>query len=357
MFDDIYRGKRVLVTGHSGFKGSWLTLFLETLGAEVLGVALPPETRPNHFACLALGCRSEWRDLRDAGAVRRSIVEFRPEIVFHLAAQPLVRRSYREPAATFAVNVMGTINLLDGCRACESVRAVVAVTSDKCYENRERPEGYRETDPMGGFDPYSASKGCAELAIACYRRSFFSGGRLLPASARAGNVIGGGDWAEDRLVPDLVRAAAAGEVAELRNPGSIRPFQHVLDPLSGYLALGAKLLKGEREFAEAWNFGPPEEESLSVEAAAKLLAAAWPAFRFRCRPPKKDAPHEAEVLRLDSGKARGRLGWRPVWSAAEAFRRTAEWYRAFHEEGRTTSREVLAEYCAEAARKELEWTK
>ncbi|MFH1058032.1 MAG: CDP-glucose 4,6-dehydratase [Pseudomonadota bacterium] len=361
LFGGAYAGRRVLVTGHSGFKGSWLTLWLRTLGAQVLGLSLDPPSDPHHLALLAgldLGCKEQRLDLRDGPALAAAVAGFAPEAVFHLAAQPLVRASYADPAATFAVNLMGTVNLLEACRAVDGLKAVVVVTSDKCYENREWAWGYRESDPLGGRDPYSASKGCAEIATAAYRRSFFqaaAGGHpALVASARAGNVIGGGDWGADRLVPDLVRAAAAGQRALLRHPQAVRPWQHVLDPLAGYLLLAWRLIEGRADLAAAFNFGPAGEGDLSVAGLAGRLAEQWPAVRYASDPAGLGL-HEAANLRLDSSQAAARLGWRPVWDAAEAVARTAQWHRAWQEEGRVTSAAQLADYCRQAAGLGLAW--
>lgn len=383
MFCGIYRNRRVLVTGHSGFKGSWLSLWLLRMGAEICGVALPMKTRHSHFSLLGLGkrknMRSEYADIRCPETLERIVSDFRPEIVFHLAAQPLVRLSYEEPVETFETNVMGTIHLLEACRRTDSVRAVVAVTSDKCYENSGSGRPFREADPMGGYDPYSASKGCAELAVSCWRRSFFHSSRggggeeerpggskekrasgdrsgLLLASARAGNVIGGGDWAENRLVPDLMKAAEDGKTVTLRNPSAVRPWQHVLEPLSGYLQLGSLLWRGHSEFAEGWNFGPSPDEFVTVRSAAEQFAGIWDRVRFRMEP-DPDAPHEAPLLRLDCSKAAERLGWHGVWDSAEAFRKTAEWYRAFLSEGTLNTERDLDEYLLRAEERKLEWIK
>lgn len=355
-FGGAFAGRRVLVTGHSGFKGSWLALWLRALGADVLGVSLDPPSEPHHLALLGLGLPERRLDLRDGPALAAAVAGFAPEAVFHLAAQPLVRASYADPAATFAVNLMGTVNLLEACRAVAGLRAVVVVTSDKCYENREWAWGYRENDPLGGHDPYSASKGCAEIATAAFRRSFFHAGGhpALVASVRAGNVIGGGDWGADRLVPDLVRAAAAGQTALLRHPNAVRPWQHVLDPLAGYLLLAWRLMEGRAELAGAFNFGPAGEGDLDVAALAARLAEHWPALSYAVDPAGLDL-HEASNLRLDSSQAAARLGWRPLWDAAEAVTRTAGWYRAWQEEGRVMSAEHLADYCRQAAGLGLAW--
>ena len=359
MFRDCYNGRRVLVTGHTGFKGSWLSLWLTRLGAEVCGFSLPGTGNSRHFELLHPDLRSEYGDIRDAQHLRKLFREFQPEMVFHLAAQPLVLRSYEDPAGTFAVNVGGTVNVLEAVRAADSVRAVVAVSSDKCYENREWERGYRETDPMGGYDPYSASKGCMELVLSCYRRSFFHPDeygkrhRVLLASGRAGNAIGGGDWAENRLVPDLARAAAEGRVEEIQSPDATRPWQHVLDPLGGYLLLGEKLLDGETRAADAWNFGPEDDRPLTVAQLAQALARHWD--KIRVRPKNKGTPHEAHRLRLDCSKAVRELGWHSVWDPEETFRRTALWYRAFYTEGTVRSAEDLDAYLESAKRKGVQW--
>ncbi len=353
-----------MVTGHSGFKGTWLSLWLERLGADVLGLSLPPEETPSHFELLKPRVRSLMLDIRSASDVLSAMKEFRPEIVFHLAAQPLVRLGYRIPAETFATNVMGAVNLLEAIRIVQCARAVVIVTSDKCYATWEHPpeNGCRENDPMGGGDPYSASKGCVELVAAAYRKSYFDPARhgrthsTLIATARAGNAIGGGDWREDRLIPDLAKAAASGRTAEIRNPESTRPWQHVLEPLSGYLHLGALLLQGKAECADAWNFGPCSNEEISVADAARAIAKEWPRVRVSIAP-EHDAPYEVSRLRLDSSKTRAGLDWRCAWTAQEAFRRTAEWYRDFYERNELDTMRQLDAYCADAVAENLAWTK
>lgn len=349
LFGDIYRNRSVLITGHTGFKGSWLTLWLTELGARISGVALAPESSPNHWHLLDLPLPTERiQDIRDFASLLRLVQGVQPEILFHLAAQPLVRRSYREPLETWATNVMGTANLLEACRQTSSVRALVIVTTDKCYENREWPWGYREIDPLGGRDPYSASKAAAELVIASYRNAFFGPGEApLVASVRAGNVIGGGDWSEDRLIPDLVRALVADKSLEVRSPEATRPWQHVLDPLAGYLLLGQRLLEGHRDLAEPWNFGPANEDHCCVRKVLEMLQSQWPQVTWHQA--GGEQPHEAALLHLDSTKARRRLGWRPVWDLAAALDATAQWYRTFLEQGRVLSRPQLDRYI-EAAR-------
>lgn len=355
LFGGFFAGRRVLVTGHTGFKGSWLVLWLRTLDAQVAGLALDPDTTPAHWDVLHLVDVPDHRvDLRDAAAVRQVLAQHAPEIVFHLAAQPLVRRSYLDPAGTFATNVMGLVNLLEAVRACSSVRVLVNATTDKVYAEHTQPGGYREDDPLGGHDPYSSSKACAELVSDCWRKSFFgsaeSAVRLV--TARAGNVIGGGDWAEDRLVPDLVRAATTGQAAVVRNPGAIRPWQHVLEPLSGYLRL-AQLLWDDPSLAGAWNFGPGSAGEISVQVLADRLAQHWSALSVTHDTSAQ--PHEAAVLRLDASQARQRLGWQPVWGMEETVKRTTAWYRAFHECGEVSSVQDLDAYVAATRRLGLKW--
>lgn len=360
MFDDIYKGKRVLVTGHTGFKGSWLCLWLQKLGANICGYSLEPETSPSHFELIQLSVQSEIADIRDYDRLHKALVEFRPEIVFHLAAQAFVRRSYKAPLETFNTNIIGTANVLEACRQVDSVRAVVNITSDKCYENKEWVWGYRESDPMGGFDPYSASKGCAELVISSFRSSYFQSstkGRsmsALTASARAGNVIGGGDWGEDRLIPDIMRAIASREPVVIRNPQSTRPWQHVLEPLSGYLVLGQRLLEGETEYAGAWNFGPRDGESLSVAEVTEQIKDRWNAFSYTTQ--AQSSPlHEARLLKLDCSKARTELQWSPTWEAQTAINKTVDWFKFYYESQKIVSEHQLRDYIADAELQGQPW--
>lgn len=354
MFSDAYRDRRVLVTGHTGFKGSWLALWLQSLGAQVTGLAFDPATTPSHWDLLSLEMADQRGDIRDAAAMGRVLQTVAPEIVFHLAAQPLVRRSYRDPLETWSTNVMGTANVLEACRHQPSVRAIVVVTTDKCYENHEWDWGYRENDRLGGHDPYSASKAAAELVVASYRQAFFgTPDTPLLASARAGNVIGGGDWSEDRLIPDLVRAVSSAQALEIRSPLATRPWQHVLESLSGYLSLGQRLLADDKTVAQAWNFGPDTEGNQTVSQVLARLQAAWPALTWH--ESAQPQPHEATLLQLDSTLARKRLGWQPVWSLAESLDATADWYRAQHEQGELLSQTQLQSYTQAAAQAGLDW--
>ena len=328
---DFWAGRRVFVTGHTGFKGSWLVLMLSELGANVHGFALAPPTEPSMFALLGLErlCHHTQGDIRDLPALEAAMRDADPEIVIHMAAQPLVRASYDIPIETYAVNVMGTVHVLDACRRMPQLKAVVAITTDKCYDNVGWVWGYRENDRLGGADPYSNSKAACELVVDGYRRSFFSTpGSAALGSARAGNVIGGGDFAEDRLVPDAMRAFMAGAALSIRNPLAVRPWQHVIEPLTGYLLLAERLHQGA-EVAEGWNFGPRAEESASVGHVADVLATAW--GQEACwEQDARDHPHEASTLKLDSTKARLELGWAPRLSLEQALTLTTEWYQAYH---------------------------
>lgn len=340
---DRFKNVRVLVTGHTGFKGSWLTAWLKSEGADVTGLALPAEPGSvNLFeaAAIADSMTSVFGDIRDLPLVRETVLRARPTIIFHLAAQPLVRRSYADPTGTFATNVMGTVNVLEAARHCESVRAFICVTTDKVYLNREWAWGYRETDRLGGKDPYSASKACAELVAACYRQTMLGGpGGPRLATVRGGNVIGGGDWSEDRLIPDVVRSIIAGKPIVLRNPDAIRPWQHVLDLVHAYLTLGSKLLDGQADIDCAWNFGPERESEVSVEALLRGFLQAW-GTDAPIRIQRSDLS-ETQVLRLDASRARSLLGWRPRFDARETIALTAHWYRRFH--GGDDPRQLVSE--------------
>lgn len=325
-----WRGKRVFLTGHTGFKGSWLSLWLQSMGADVRGFALPAPTEPAlfHVARVAEGMEHCVGDIRDFSAVQAQMSAFQPEIIIHMAAQPLVRLSYQQPLETYATNVMGTVHVLEAARQAGSVKAIVNVTTDKCYENREWAWGYREDEPMGGYDPYSSSKGCAELVSAAYRKSFLSKDGVAVATARAGNVIGGGDWAEDRLIPDILRSLQQSKPVLIRNPYAIRPWQHVLEPLSGYLLLAERLYNQGLADAEGWNFGPRDEDAKSVQWIVEHLCKDWGnSARWTLQP--GDHPHEASFLKLDISKAKQRLLWSPRWSLETALSRITEWHQAW----------------------------
>ncbi|MEO8330911.1 MAG: CDP-glucose 4,6-dehydratase [Gallionella sp.] len=330
-----WHGKKVFLTGHTGFKGSWLSLWLQQLGAGVTGYALQPPTNPSLFevAHVAQGMKSIIGDIRDGAALAKAMREAAPDIVIHMAAQPLVRRSYIDPVETYSTNVMGTVHLLEAVRQTTSVRAVVNVTSDKCYENKEWVWGYRESEPMGGFDPYSNSKGCAELVTAAYRNSFFNPEKYSEhhvglASGRAGNVIGGGDWADDRLIPDILRAVSAGRPVVIRNPHAIRPWQHVLEPLSGYLLLAQKLYEDDANNAEGWNFGPNDEDAKPVQWIVERLTQQW-GDGASWQLDQADHHHEAHYLKLDCSKAKMRLDWQPRWNLGHTLEMIVAWQRAY----------------------------
>lgn len=341
--------KRVFVTGHTGFKGSWLCLWLKSMGAQVKGFSLEPPTSPSLFelARVADGMISDIGDIRDSAAVKGSVVEFDPEIIIHMAAQPLVRLSYQSPVDTYSTNVMGTVHVLEAARQCSALKAIVNVTTDKCYENREWVWGYRETEPLGGYDPYSSSKGCSELVTSAYRNSFFSGPDSASlASARAGNVIGGGDWAEDRLIPDALRAFRDKKPAVIRNPLSTRPWQHVLEPLSGYLMLAEKTYVYGDDFAEGWNFGPKDEDVVSVGDVLDYLVDHWH-DQVSWLQDREEQPHEARLLKLDISKAVSRLRWSPVWNLEDTLTSIINWNDEF-ERGSDMAKVTLSQiqkYC------------
>jgi len=334
-----FSGKKIFITGHTGFKGSWLCLLLEHLGAKIIGYSLPPPTTLNLYelAHVADFFTSYTADIRDSERLASAMQESKPEIVFHLAAQSLVRNSYKNPVETYSTNIMGTVHLLEAVRKCASVKAVVVVTTDKCYENQEWVWGYRENDRLGGFDPYSNSKACAELVTAAYRYSYFNPQMHMEhgvaiATARAGNVIGGGDWATDRLLPDILRALLAEEVIRIRNPHALRPWQHVLEPLSGYLLLAQRLYEDGPSFSEEWNFGPLDSDTKTVEWITQRICCLWgDAARYEID--KGGHPHEAHHLKLDCSKAMTKLGWRPRWSLDKALQSTIEWIEAYRENG------------------------
>lgn len=344
---EVWRDRRVFLTGDTGFKGSWLALWLHALGARVTGFALPPPTEPSLFAMARVGEVIDHieGDVRDLAAVEAAMATARPEIVFHLAAQPLVRLSYDQPVETYATNVMGTVHVMEAARRLGGVNAMVCVTTDKCYENREWVWPYRESDPMGGHDPYSSSKGAAELTIAAYRKSYFEGSETGLASVRAGNVIGGGDWALDRLVPDLIRAFEHGEAPEIRSPNAVRPWQHVLEALGGYLLIAERLLAGEDEFADAWNFGPSDDDARPVSWIVDRMQAAWGGGARPSIPAPVPGPHEAGLLRLDCSKARAALGWRPALTLQTALEWIVDWHQAVGRGGdarEVTMRQIAA---------------
>ncbi|MDX8395061.1 MAG: CDP-glucose 4,6-dehydratase [Mariprofundaceae bacterium] len=324
-----WKNKRVYLTGHTGFKGSWLSLWLGSMGAEVKGYALAPNTTPNLFeeANVSEKITSEIGDIRDLEKIQSSMVAFNPDVLIHMAAQPLVRLSYKEPVETYETNVMGTVKVLEAARHCPNLKSIVSVTTDKCYENKEREQGYREDEPMGGHDPYSSSKGCAELVTSAYRRSFLQENGVGLASARAGNVIGGGDWSDDRLIPDILNAFECNEAVVIRNPKSTRPWQHVLEPLSGYLVLAQKLYEAPETYAEGWNFGPHEEDAKPVDWILDSMVSKWQGASWKLD--EGSHPHEAGFLKLDISKAKSKLDWQPTWHLEGTLGKIIQWHQAW----------------------------
>lgn len=360
LFNNIYKNKTVLVTGHTGFKGSWLIFWLKKMGANVIGYSLNIPTQPNHISLLEIDIMSIQGDIRDENKLYETFETYKPDIVFHLAAQSLVRASYENPIETYETNVIGTLKVFEACRK-NNVKAIVNITSDKAYENKEWIWGYRENDPMGGYDPYSSSKGCADLLANSYRNSFFNlkeykkTHNTLLASCRAGNVIGGGDWAKDRLITDIMISVSQNKKVTIRNPKATRPWQHVLEPLSGYLHIGQKLLEEKIEFAEAWNFGPSDEGSISVKEVVENVKKYWDKIDYEITSDLKQL-HEANLLKLDCSKAHTLLKWKDVWNSETTFEKTVNWYKSFYEKNENilTSSD-LENYILDAKAKKIEW--
>jgi CDP-glucose 4,6-dehydratase len=360
-FKDTYRNRKVLITGHTGFKGSWLSYWLWKLDAEVSGYALAPETVPNHFDLLKTPIKSYIYNLSNYDALINAVNETNPEIVFHLAAQPYVRYSYKNPKETYNTNVIGTLNVLEAARQNNNIKAVVVITTDKVYENNEWNRGYIEIDRLGGHDPYSSSKACCEILINSYRNSFFKKGnsenenKALIATARAGNVIGGGDWGQDRLIPDIVKNAYRKTETFIRNPDAVRPWQHVLESLSGYLLLGEKLLNGKMEFAEAWNFGPAVDENNSVRDVGEFSQEIWDKIILNYNENQQNLLHETKILKIDSTKANSKLPWIPVLNNEEAIEKAILWYREFYENKSVITEKQLMQYLQKAESKNVSW--
>ena len=346
---EIYQHKKVFITGNTGFKGSWLSAILKSLDVQVEGYALAPETIPNHFGLLNIDYKTTFANILDKEKLESAVCLAKPDIIFHLAAQALVRSSYTDPTNTYETNVIGTLNVLEAARKCKSVKAIVLITTDKVYENKEWEKPYSETDELGGYDMYSSSKACCEILIRSYRNSFFNLANYkvkhntLIASARAGNVIGGGDWSADRLIPDIVIASAHDKKVLIRNPKSVRPWQHVLDCLYGYLLLGAKLLNEEEEYAEAWNFSPYSSEAKNVEEITVLAKHCWNKIAFELGVPPVNF-HEAGLLILDNSKAIAKLNWKPIWNTTESVQKTIEWYKVYYEDNSLLTNDNIAQY-------------
>jgi CDP-glucose 4,6-dehydratase len=362
LFSGLYTNKKVLVTGHTGFKGAWLCFWLTKLGANVYGISDKITTRPSHYELLNLKIHSFFIDIRDREVLNSKIIEINPDIIFHLAAQPLVRYSYKEPVQTFETNVMGTVNILNACLSLPNCKGIVSITSDKCYENFEDDRAYNENDRMGGYDPYSASKGAAELVISSFRNSFFNvkefgkKHQFILASARAGNVIGGGDWSEDRLIPDLIKDVIQNKITMIRSPFATRPWQHVLEPLSGYLVLGQKILEEDISVSAGWNFGPQNNKTISVKEVLEKANEIWEEIKLDF-PNLENQPHEDSLLRLNCSKANQKLNWFPVWDISQSIEKTINWYRKYHLENFVHTENDLEKYIEEAKIKNSCWTR
>ena len=360
LFSGIYAGKKVFLTGHTGFKGSWLAYWLSEMGAEVCGYSLAMTTEDNHFDHIQGNVKSIIGDIRDKGLLNKSLADFAPDIVFHLAAQPLVRLSYEEPHETFSTNILGSLNVYEAAKSCDSVRAIVSITTDKVYDNKEWVWGYRESDSLGGKDPYSASKAAMEIMTSSYQHSFLNTDtygkdhQILLATARAGNVIGGGDWARDRLIPDIIKSSLANSPVNIRSPYAVRPWQHVLEPLSGYLMLGEQLLKGDKSFANAFNFGPPLTEEVTVEDVVKIIKKNWPAIDYVITRPDVKL-YESTLLKLDCTKAMTKLRWKPTWETQEGIERTVKWYQSFYDNKEIATSKDLSHYVNSAKKRDLAW--
>ena len=357
LFGGVYKGKKVFITGHSGFKGSWLMMWLQQMGAIVKGYSLNPEYSPSHISLLQMLDENSIGNILEKEKLYRTVQSFKPDIIFHLAAQPLVRKSYADPIGTFSTNVLGTAHVLNVAKNTSSVRAVVNITTDKVYSDKPIDCGYVETDSLGGHDPYSTSKACVELVHESFRKSFFNDRGILSVTARAGNVIGGGDWADDRLIPDIIRASSSSNTILIRNPQSVRPWQHVLDPLSGYLLLGQTLLEGKNETEGAWNFGPSIGDNISVKEVLAEFSNYWKELQWK-ENIDEIHPHESAILSLNCSKAHNELGWQPVWNITEAIAKTAIWYHDYYYcNKQVNSINDLETYIASALEKEIVWAK
>ena len=360
MFRNIYKDKVVLITGHTGFKGSWLAFWLSQLGAKVIGYSLDAPTNPNHIGLLKIDMVSLKGDIRDIHYLNKTLNRYKPDLVFHLAAQPLVRYSYKNPIETYETNVLGTLKVFEACKK-NNIKAIVNITSDKAYENKEWDKGYKEDDVLGGYDPYSSSKGCADLLTNSYRNSFFNikdykkSHNTLLASCRSGNVIGGGDWAKDRLMSDIMISVSMDKKVSIRNQNATRPWQHVLEPISGYLYIGTKLLQEKIEYGEAWNFGPSDEANITVAEVVKNVKNLWDKIDYEFNE-DTDQPHEASLLKLDCSKANTFLKWTSVWDSKKTFRKTVHWYKSFYEDNNILTKDDLEEYIEDAVSQGISWT-